>query len=477
MARRKHAKVIGKGLKALIKENGAGGKLRDREREAKTKEFYGSLLKKYVQIGSDDPLIEQMMTETKEHLGISEEEHNHLLKTLSKREHGHPTPKTDMETVKEVQEDLKIELEQLFDEFKEEIKRGYEESPSKSPKKVSIEDYEKEAIPLPERTVTIVEDDEQEEELKEEEKIEDMIQLPQAMVKEVTGRGEEVISAPPSSGPEPPSNPPELVKERHDIIRIGAPPKMEDMGLGEIKEIEELEKEKIIGDGEFGEEPDEMENIPEAIEEEVKEEPEEEEALEEIGPEDEEAPYVSDSLLSLKTLMEEDRIDDALEMSQRLLGAEPDNVQVLNERGVLLYHINDYRGALDCYSKALEIKPDSLEIMINYAVILAGTGEIDEAMNILDHAVEKDPYYEEAWHNKAVVLTHAGRYREAIKCLDHSLRINEKSLETWLNKAIILEKLGDNGPACDSYRRALDLDPENDTALKGLSECERSMNT
>jgi len=188
-------------------------------------------------------------------------------------------------------------------------------------------------------------------------------------------------------------------------------------------------------------------------------------------PEEPEKVKLDDSLLSLKMLIEEEQFDEALRMAERLLENEPDNVSVLNEKGVVLYHLGRTRDALEVYRSILDIEPDSVETLINYATILSLEGELDNSLEYLDKAVKKDPYSEDAWNNKAVVLTRAGRLREALECLDEALRINEKTPSTWMNAGIILEKMGEIGPAMECYRNLLELEPDNQVAIQGIEYC------
>ncbi|MGA1821235.1 MAG: tetratricopeptide repeat protein [Thermoplasmatota archaeon] len=510
MKKKDESRALGRGLKALLnrKEDiikDVKGATPEEER-AKTQEFYGSLLKKYVQTGERDPLIEQLLNEIRDHMKISKEEHLRLLKTFRKREKAAKKHGRD-EKWDEVQSDIRSELTHLFEEFQKEEEEGESwngEKPKSTPwmaeegkKDVIIEPG---AIPLPERTREIVKGDEERTiqampppehrktmiKLRKVRKIKkradeaDKDDIKQKTVKDDIKKKTKVewdeeeekepaepIEAPPSASeleiihtgeisPPPmgvivdqPETPPETLVDstlESTIARISYQQRKPEMTEEPVKEVEEPEEEPI-------------------------EEPEPEEEVEEMEEVEEEPEPLEDSLISLRILMEEGKIDLALDMSRRLLEAEPEDTSVLNERGVLLYHIGDIDGAFDCYDKAIKIDPDSTEYRVNYAILLAGKGELDESMRTLDKVISKDPYNEDAWNNKAVVLTHAGRFREALKCLDESLRINDKSVETWLNTAIIMEKLGEFGPACECYQNVLKLDADNKVAVEGLRFC------
>lgn len=180
---------------------------------------------------------------------------------------------------------------------------------------------------------------------------------------------------------------------------------------------------------------------------------------------------IEDSLLSLKMLMEEEQLEAAAAMADRLLEKDPDDISVLNEAGVILYKLGKIDEALDLYSDILEKDPGSVETLINYATLLSMKGNLDDSLECLDRAVKRDPYSEDAWNNKAVVLTRAGRLREALECLDEALRINEKIPSTWMNAGIILEKMGEIGPAMECYQNLLEMEPNNELAIEGIQYC------
>jgi tetratricopeptide (TPR) repeat protein len=187
--------------------------------------------------------------------------------------------------------------------------------------------------------------------------------------------------------------------------------------------------------------------------------------------EEEQASALEDSLMSLKLLMEEGKLQEAFEMSMRMLSSKPEDVSILNECGVILYNMDDLDSSLDCYRKAFEIETPTSDMLINYALVLSEKGDLDDSLSTLERAIEMDPYSEDGWNNKAVVLYKAGRTREALHCLDESIRINENSPETWTNAGIILEKLGEFGPAMECYQKVQELEPGNAIAKQGMDFC------
>ena len=607
MKKKRSSNALGKGLTALINDD-RGGDI-DLDKKTISREFYGSLIKKYVQSGKDDPVLEQLIEDVRDHLNISIEEHEHLINTLKKRETLKPHREMDNGEWKDLQKGIQNDLNTMFDEFRSSSGKG--EVGKKG---------DREAIPLPERAPKVVKGgddrpikapakvrplrkirtvprgpvpgDKKEHERSHREKghhekmvkvsFDDDVKRPAGPRtgskdhhKKETGRGvgtefeeraerksrtevlfdedeekrgdqkiradreeggeeRETMETPPVGKGRMERSPevrPDSLKERTEVdepLRMKPPTRRElasdepipvegiheeeeEIGLAvpvgppggyeeEVPEMESGEKEISLEDAEreirdleqarlsdlesletpeYEEEPEG--EVPEAEEEPLEEEEDIPEAEEEPLEEEEVTPPPakkeywkenrSENKRELKMLMDEGRLEEALELSALLSDFYPEDLEVLNERGVLLYHTGRVDEAIDIYDKVLRIDPNHIEGMINYATLLAGRGDIDQSLDILDRAISKDPYSEDAWNNKAVVLAHIGRNRDALNCLDESLRINEDSVETWLNTAVIMERMGEVSPASDCYRRVLELDPENETASKGLDYC------
>jgi len=548
-------KALGRGLGALIKDKESlerDRKEKDDEKRAKNMEFYRSLVKQYVKTGERDLLIEQLLNDIRSHLGISDREHLHLLKTLRKREQQHPP--ISEEGKEEMQEEIVQEMKQLL----KDIRGDPDRSDVKKVKKRLVVTFNddpktKETIRLPKNTLNVLEDDGDPSPITTPPPSEPSDQWPDMSGKKKKKIRRKLLSmdepsrssekrmrttiewdegleygkdpiratAPKigledSTTPIPASPRKHGMEESREVLPMEPPTReKEEVPLGvlvkgqtdapvqtmfdedsiayvigeELDEIEEEEIEKATEEetGTMGveatehpfERGDEDEQLREGSEE---EEDIEEEMGEEIEDEDieemeeeERGQMLEDSLISLRLLMEEGKLQDAFEMSTRLLGSDPEDVSVLNERGVILYNMDDIEASLECYRKALDLKTPTSEILINYALVLSDTGELDASISTLERAIEMDPYSEDGWNNKAVVLFKAGRTREALQCLDESIRINERSPETWTNAGIILEKLGEFGPALECYRKLQEMDPGNPVALEGVSFCSQRL--
>ncbi|MFW3146401.1 MAG: tetratricopeptide repeat protein [Thermoplasmatota archaeon] len=498
MAEQKNTKALGRGLRALIKDQDSKEKLEKVEKDKRDKniEFYKALVKQYVQTGEQDALIENYLNHTRGHLGISEDEHQGMLEALRKEEKSRKSP--PVEDQEQYQAEVKEELKSLFKEFKKEAAQEELKEKQGSEKEMA----EKHLKKLKKRVLKkpgIIEEGTKSTTMRKltlewEEDLENGKEpIPMKPINKGLDEAAEPIEAQPSTMGDEEEVPMGVmidhgskidngIEEMEDIPDEEEPipetekkarlPDAEELEEGEPEEPAPEEEEEAPSEGKFKkpelEEPEEVEEDIEEMEEETEEE---EVEAREAPPKVEKEIKLEDSIISVRVLMEEGRFGQAFEMAQRLLENDPENSTILNECGVILYNLNDIEGALECYRNAFDIQTPTTEMLINYSLILSEKGELDLSLQTLDRSLEKDPYSEDAWNNKAVVLYKAGRNREALECLDHALRINDKSVETWANAGIILEKMGEYGPALECYKNILEIDPGNRTASEGVRYC------
>ncbi len=507
----------------------------DIERHARNMEFYGSLMKKYVSARMEDELLEEMMEDVRVHMGITREEHQNLVQTLRRRENQkHPKGQDQERARTEIKEELSKIYQQIhsggdISSSESRFLKMEKELEDKEKKDTiqlsngSVKERPKVARVIKRRLVARNLDDRagilnngSSMRGGRIEWLEDQDEKPMMMTPPKEGLEDSdvpikigapkpgledddstLITIPPRTGLEDTKEimkmkaPQDELRDTTDVIRVKSRPREQNHsmalemppstvpagpGLGfemidEMKKsettqrskagIQTIGEEETLADIEEESGPSEMQSERDVVKIEERKK---------IGTEPVEKVY-DDSLLSLKMLMEDGEIQEASEMADRLLKDKPDDLAILNEKGVILYDQGDVEGSIELYKHILEMDPDSVETLINYATLLSIKGDLDDSLECLDRAVKKDPYSEDGWNNKAVVFTRAGRLREALECLDEALRINEKTPSTWMNAGIILEKMGEIEPAMECYKNLLDLEPNNEVGLQGLDYC------
>ncbi|MEL6612846.1 MAG: tetratricopeptide repeat protein, partial [Bacteroidota bacterium] len=102
--------------------------------------------------------------------------------------------------------------------------------------------------------------------------------------------------------------------------------------------------------------------------------------------------YDSETLEDIATFyFEEGRLEEALEVIDRLLDAQPYSSDAWLRRGVLLNHLERHTEALDAYDRALALNPADAETLINRGITLDTLDRLDEALGAYYAVLDLDP--------------------------------------------------------------------------------------
>lgn len=336
----------------------------------KNYEFYGSLMKKYVQSGSSDPIIGQMLEEIRVHLSISPEDHLQLMNTLKKREEARQD-RAGKDSWAKAHIDLKGEIGKMFNEYKVQNLKEFE--PLEAEQEVPIALMDRNPTVIPDRYHTII----------------------SAPPPPTEGGG--IPVGPPIAGgaastgitPAPrevsgddPSTPPQVVQSKD--IAMDLRPLMED---GKFAEALELVQELLEKD-----------------------------------------PY-SVSLLNEKgvILYNMDRDDEAIQTFNRGLAMDPGSPELNINCAISMAKAGKLQGSLDLLDKAISKDPYNEEAWNNKAVILSRIGRLRDALICLDESLRLNERSLTAWSNAAILLERMGEYGPAFECYGRVIEIDPRN--------------------------------------------------
>jgi Putative Zn-dependent protease, contains TPR repeats len=92
---------------------------------------------------------------------------------------------------------------------------------------------------------------------------------------------------------------------------------------------------------------------------------------------------------------------------------DPDNPLLLNEIGVLLYHMKDWNNAEQYFRRAFELSPADEDVLYNYGSFLYFTARWDEAASIFKEYLTLRPDDSEIAHKYGDSCYLAGSYQSA----------------------------------------------------------------
>lgn len=192
---------------------------------------------------------------------------------------------------------------------------------------------------------------------------------------------------------------------------------------------------------------------------------------------------------------EESRYDDALEIYQRLIEAEPEEPALRTSLAGALGAIGDYDGALEQLESALELDPLNVEAYHNRAVIHERQGHPDLAIADYNTALRYAPDYEPSraallrltgnasantpssdaeqqagfLAEKASQAARRGDYETALTLLDHAESMAPQYSLVFQYRSNVAYLMGDRETAIEALERALELEPDNALFRENLS--------
>jgi protein O-GlcNAc transferase len=171
---------------------------------------------------------------------------------------------------------------------------------------------------------------------------------------------------------------------------------------------------------------------------------------------------------------ERGKLDEAIAEQEEAIRLKGNYADAWFELGLTQIAKGDPAAAEKSLRRALHIVPNFLFARQVLAIALNDMGRAREAEALLRQTLSlgpRDPRQVATLeHNLGVALKLQGRYDEALQFFDHAQqRVSNVPLADF-NRGHTLQMMGRLEEAEASYRRALDMDPQNEKAARNLAE-------
>jgi tetratricopeptide (TPR) repeat protein len=107
--------------------------------------------------------------------------------------------------------------------------------------------------------------------------------------------------------------------------------------------------------------------------------------------------------------------ENSLQFFSESLSKDPNNVEILTNKGSALGKLGYYDEAILHYEKAIKIDSDFLPAINNKANALANMGNYDDAISLYAEALGKNPSYTTAKQNLELIVSESLKNYEQIK--------------------------------------------------------------
>lgn len=161
------------------------------------------------------------------------------------------------------------------------------------------------------------------------------------------------------------------------------------------------------------------------------------------------------------------RLGMAAELLQRLLDAEPDHAEALNQLGVVLQEQGLLDRAISCYWRAIGLQPDRPGAYGNLGLAFYEQGDVNEAVATYRRGLAVSPLAT-THDNLGIALQRQGAVDEAIEQYRLALALDPDNLNTRCNLGAALADGQGPHAAIAAYRDILAVKPEHLVAHSNL---------
>ena len=167
-----------------------------------------------------------------------------------------------------------------------------------------------------------------------------------------------------------------------------------------------------------------------------------------------------------RALHQAGRLDEARQVYDAVLGADPAHAQALHLLGVSCIQSGDLARGAELIERALEVQPDDSAALGNLATALNGLDRREQALDCADRAIALQPLDAAAHGNRGAALHALGRSAEALQSYDRAAALRPDQAKAHFNRGVVLYALGRRDEAVDAHRRATLLQPALAEALR-----------
>ncbi len=155
------------------------------------------------------------------------------------------------------------------------------------------------------------------------------------------------------------------------------------------------------------------------------------------------------------------RTEEAFKYYQQALEINPNNLQALNNLGILLVETHRAEEALPIFKRLVTLDDQVPVYWFNYGNAYRALGQLTRAAQCYRTALQREYELPEAHYNLAKVLTDIGQFDEAEHHFRQAIALKPDLKEAWINLIYVLQETGQVEGALQTAEVALQRFPEN----------------
>jgi len=158
--------------------------------------------------------------------------------------------------------------------------------------------------------------------------------------------------------------------------------------------------------------------------------------------------------------MKADRIEEAIEIFQKLLKENPDNVDAMRHLAVVFWkNQKNLANAEALLRRATNLAPDYVVAWLNLGAVLLDKHQAVSAIDCYQEATRLDPENPATWAGLGSAFAQAAYTEKSVQSYAKSVSLNPEAAGVQMGYAHVLKTVGDQAGALKAYRAAVEAKP------------------
>ncbi|WP_345263887.1 tetratricopeptide repeat protein [Nibrella viscosa] len=174
-----------------------------------------------------------------------------------------------------------------------------------------------------------------------------------------------------------------------------------------------------------------------------------------------------------RTLLQQGKPREAIQILNKAIEADDDNVEAFNMRGVAYFDLKEYANAQLDYEQAIKLKPNFYRPYYNRALLRTAQSDNDAALKDYSEAIRLAPdtsrsVSAEIYLNRGQLFAAQQQTLAALNDFTKAIELNPRNALALYNRGNLLFQQKQLEPAVADFQRAVEADPKFGKAFYGL---------
>ena len=148
---------------------------------------------------------------------------------------------------------------------------------------------------------------------------------------------------------------------------------------------------------------------------------------------------------------------DSLPIYNEILKSEPENIDVINNKGYALSKMKNYDEAIACYDQWLKINSNEKCLLINKISALRKKGSLEDALELCNLILNDNSSENVALYHKLRILYSMKKFKDSINICDNLLELYPNNADVLFDKSCNYASLGEISSCISNLKLAIDV--------------------